>query len=86
MFIITRVKGMFIITRVKGVFDLQFDKRKKQKCVLNEKQNAKRQQQSKEILKWDTLYNITFDRMVTIFFIEFVIFALFAMLLDYCNI
>ena len=29
---------------------------------------------------------VTFDRMVTIFFMEFVIFALFAMQLEYYNI
>jgi len=29
---------------------------------------------------------VTFDRMVMIFFVEFVIFSLFALQLDYCNI
>jgi hypothetical protein len=29
---------------------------------------------------------VTFDRMVMIFFIELVMFSLFAMQLDYCNI
>jgi hypothetical protein len=33
-----------------------------------------------------TFANVTFDRMVMIFFIELVMFSLFAMQLDYCNI
>jgi hypothetical protein len=33
-----------------------------------------------------TFAKVTFDRMVMIFFIELVMFSLFAMKLDYCNI
>ena len=80
----------FLIALTKGVFDLQIDKKKKNTNLSKMNKNCEKKPtaHSRNILHVDALHNIKRKKYKTgsRFFIELVMFSLFAMQLDYCNI